>query len=123
MSPWTWRHVWPVEDNTTSYREAVSFAGQELGYALAEQYLLPAGEVVWEMAESETRRWPYTELVLVAKVPVVPAHPSREQWPVLLGFYRGRGWTDARIAALLGLKEAAVKYQRHKLGLVHREAA
>lgn len=110
--------MWPIEDSSTTYRQARAFAEGELSETLEAEGLLVLGEVEWEMVEHDPAQWPHTDLVLVAKVPVVPAHPTREQWPVLVRYYVDRGWTDRSIGKLLGLPKDSVTYQRkkHRIG-------
>lgn len=116
MSPWTWRHVWPVVDTTTSYSEAVGYAGRELADVIEKHGLVYVGDVEWEMVEND-REWPDTDSVLIAVAPVVPARPTPEQWPVLLAWFAEREWSDGRIAKLLDVPRDSVFYQRRKHGI------
>lgn len=109
------RVLWPVEDITTGYQEAVRFAGQELPLLAEEADVKLIGEPVWEMVEhDDPERWPHTELVLVAVVPAVPAHPTREQWPDAIRYFAGQGLSDRDIGALFGVPRDGVLYVRRK---------
>lgn len=117
MTPWTFRAMWPVEDDDAGYREAVAFAETEIE-ALADQSgARLVGEVVWEMVENDGERWPHTDLVLVAVAPAVPVHPSREQYADGIRYYAGEGLSDPQIGVLLGISRDSVMYVRRKHGI------
>ena len=115
MSAWTFRCVWPVEDDDAGYAEAREFAATELAELAEEAGARLVGEVSWEMVENERPQdWPHSDLALVAVCEAVPAHPTREQFPALISQYAGEGLNDREIGAILGVPRDSVIYVRRK---------
>jgi hypothetical protein len=119
-APWAWKHAWPVLDDSRTRAELEDEAQPDLDEQLAERLLIPIGPPAWRIVEHDRQTWPDTDLVLVAEVPVVPGLPTREQWPALIEWAAGRGWTDRTLAGLLGLPEATVAAQRRRAGVPGR---
>jgi hypothetical protein len=44
--------------------------------------------------------------------PAVPAHPTREQWPVIIDRLGDEGWTDRRIALFFQIPTSLVETLR-----------
>jgi hypothetical protein len=114
VSPWTFRAVWPIEDQSATVREARTFAATEVADLAEKAGARLVGEVTWETVEHDGDQWPYTDLVLVAVAPAVPAHPTRQQYPELIRYYAGRGKSDREIGRLLGVPRDSVIYVRRK---------
>jgi hypothetical protein len=116
-SPWTFRAMWPVEDEDAGYAEARAFAESELAQLAEQAGARIVGEVSWEMVEHEGDDWPHTPLVLVAVADAVPFRPTREQYPDLVRHLAELGYNDTRTGELLGIPAHSVTYVRrtHKI--------
>lgn len=114
-APWTFRALWPVEDDQASYAEARAFAATEVEQLAEEAGARIVGEVTWEMVENDQPlEWPHTDLVLVAVAEALPQNPTREQYPDLIRYYAGQQMTDPQIGELLGVPRDSVIYVRRK---------
>jgi hypothetical protein len=115
VTPYTFRAMWPVEDDEAGYAEARAFAATEVHQLAEDAGARVVGDVVWEMVENDKPlEWPHTDLVLVAVAPALPIHPTREQYPALIRYYAGQQMTDPQIGELLGVPRDSVIYVRRK---------
>ena len=108
-APWSFRCLWPVEDEALGYKTAVGIAEAELEERAADAGARLVGPVEWSMVEhDQPDEWPHTALALVAVADAVPARPSRTQFPALIRWYVDQGMTDPQIGEQLGLSKAGV---------------
>lgn len=117
MTPWQWRHVWPITDPYARRADLIAAAQADLDAVLADRCILAAGPVQWQITDDHDRRECDADLVLVAVVPAVPARPAGDQWPALLAWAAERGWSDQRLASVLGLPKTTVTKRRQRAGL------
>jgi hypothetical protein len=118
VSPWMFRCVWPVEDDGLGYRDACRLAAAEIEEFAAERGVRLLGEPAWEMVENDKPdAWPYTALALVAWAPAVPTHPTREQWPDIVRWYAGQGWSDRQIGKAFDVPRDTIVYVRRRHGI------
>jgi hypothetical protein len=118
VTPWVFRVVWPVEDESLGYQEAVRIAAAEIVEVAQERGAKLVAQPTWEMVEhDDPGRWPHTELALVAWAPAMPLHPTRDQWPVVVRWYAAQGWSDRQIGKEFGVPRDTIVYVRRRHGI------